>query len=313
MKFIKILKVVILTLASLIVVFRSYEYLELLNFAPFSQAIPVWWHSKVIRPFCNCSSSHIEYILVEKVSARTPKDEDLLVINMIKEEKSSSLITTRTTTTSNDTSTTKIKTYLFNLTLTQAKQFTKTCDMFNVLRRGLNQKIISYSFYGRNPKYSRNLEGIVEIMRLKYSAFTARVHYDSSIDLRMRCRMECLYPDVMDFCDMNAFSTSVSDEILVEETDSVEGERADKKRRRRANVLDMTHMHKMMWRFLPVGDSFVDVFMSRDTDSFFTDREVDAVNAWLNSNKPVHIMRGQVLFVSFFFIFFIFRYMIRIS
>ena len=47
-----------------------------------------------------------------------------------------------------------------------------------------------------------------------------------------------------------------------------------------------------MWRWFPIGDRFVDLWSSRDTDSMIHQREVDAVDAWLQSDKLVHIMRG---------------------
>ena len=49
-----------------------------------------------------------------------------------------------------------------------------------------------------------------------------------------------------------------------------------------------------MWRWFPIGDSFVDVFSSRDTDSYIIQREIDSVNAWLESDKVGHIMRGSL-------------------
>lgn len=224
--------------------------------------------TKILKPFCNCSSFESESILIERFLPKTPIEEDILVFNKILEK----IIDNQTSVLS--------KTYLFNLTVTEAKKFTKTCDLYNVLRRGLNQKIISYSLYGKNPKYSQNLEGIVEIIREKYKGYTARVHYDSSVNETIRCHLECEYPDVIDFCNMNRFSTDLN-QIF---------DRPDK-------LISMEYIHKMKWRFLPVGDSFVDVFMSRDTDSFFTDREVDAVNAWLNTNMSGHIMRGNLRLV----------------
>jgi hypothetical protein len=36
-------------------------------------------------------------------------------------------------------------------------------------------------------------------------------------------------------------------------------------------------MHKMSWRWLPIGDNFVDYFMSRDTDAWINDREYESV------------------------------------
>ena len=51
----------------------------------------------------------------------------------------------------------------------------------------------------------------------------------------------------------------------------------------------------MMWRWFPIGDRLVDVFMSRDADSLIIQREIDSVNVWLESNRTGHIMRGFVL------------------
>lgn len=50
---------------------------------------------------------------------------------------------------------------------------------------------------------------------------------------------------------------------------------------------------RTIWRFLPVGDTFTDAFISRDTDSYLLQREGDAVKAWLESNKAGHIMRDN--------------------
>ena len=49
----------------------------------------------------------------------------------------------------------------------------------------------------------------------------------------------------------------------------------------------------MMWRFLPASDPSVDIFMSRDSDSRYTEREVKLVNEWLNSDKDFHIIRDH--------------------
>ena len=52
-------------------------------------------------------------------------------------------------------------------------------------------------------------------------------------------------------------------------------------------------MIKTFWRWFPIGESFVDTFISRDSDSCLTERETDAVNEWLNSSQVFHIMRGN--------------------
>ncbi len=49
----------------------------------------------------------------------------------------------------------------------------------------------------------------------------------------------------------------------------------------------------MTWRYLPLGDSFVEFMASRDIDSSLIEREIDSVNVWLNSNTLFHVMRGN--------------------
>lgn len=49
----------------------------------------------------------------------------------------------------------------------------------------------------------------------------------------------------------------------------------------------------MFWRFLPAWDKNIDVMISRDCDSRFSERERDAVNEWLLSDKDFHIMRDH--------------------
>ena len=49
----------------------------------------------------------------------------------------------------------------------------------------------------------------------------------------------------------------------------------------------------MTWRYLSLGDSFVDFMASRDIDSSLIEREIDSVNVWLNSNTLFHVMRGN--------------------
>lgn len=54
-------------------------------------------------------------------------------------------------------------------------------------------------------------------------------------------------------------------------------------------------MHGMTWRWLPIGDSFVDFVASRDTDAWISKRELDSVKVWMESNTVFHVMRGNKL------------------
>jgi hypothetical protein len=112
-----------------------------------------------------------------------------------------------------------------------------------------------------------------------YPEWIMRVHYDSSIDKSIICEIECQKDpktgqllDNADFCDIN--------NLHLEST-------SQKK------TLDAFYIHAMAWRWFPIGDSFVDIFSSRDTDSYILEREVDSVNVWLKSTQIAHIMRDN--------------------
>ena len=51
--------------------------------------------------------------------------------------------------------------------------------------------------------------------------------------------------------------------------------------------------HGMFWRFWAAEDETTNIFLSRDCDSRITEREVTAVNEWLNSDKDFHTMRDH--------------------
>lgn len=49
----------------------------------------------------------------------------------------------------------------------------------------------------------------------------------------------------------------------------------------------------MYWRFLAAGDPEVDVMISRDVDTVILEREVRAVEEWIASGSPLHILRDH--------------------
>lgn len=49
----------------------------------------------------------------------------------------------------------------------------------------------------------------------------------------------------------------------------------------------------MFWRFLPASEESVEVLIVRDTDSRLNVREKHAVDEWLQSGKPFHLMRDH--------------------
>ncbi len=146
--------------------------------------------------------------------------------------------------------------------------FHVTCDMYKTLSRGPNQKVVSFSLYGQDPYYNGQVRLNIQRIKEFYPEWTARIYHDDSINMSMVCDLECSESHV-DFCDVS-----------------------------RLPGLDVGHILPMTWRFLLIGDWFVDVFVSRDMDSCVFEREVDAVKVWLSENTLFHVMRGMSLLVE---------------
>jgi hypothetical protein len=165
-------------------------------------------------------------------------------------------------------------------TLTDLDRLTFTCDVYNTFKRPggdkSGTKVIAFSLYGSDPKYSKDLEVIARAVKKLYPGWLMRVYHDRTVSPETKCQLECLKADDsdeflgnVDLCDITAIPHSDL-----------------------RSSWNASFMHAMNWRFLPVGDSFVEAFMSRDTDSMITEREIGSVNVWLGSNQPGHIMRG---------------------
>lgn len=142
-----------------------------------------------------------------------------------------------------------------------------TCDWYNALRRGQGVKVLSFSLYGKNSFYYYLIRDIAELAKQLYPSWIIRVHHDNSIDMKLKCELEC-HTDNLDFCNVEKLPYDLY------------------------NLWSASYMHGMSWRWLPIGDSFVSYFSSRDSDSPITQREVDSVNVWLQSSTKFHIMRG---------------------
>jgi hypothetical protein len=138
----------------------------------------------------------------------------------------------------------------------------------------MNQKIIAYSLYGQNRLYYQYLTNITKLIKTLYPGWIIRIYHDNSIHKSFICKLECLPFSNVDFCDISQLPLIKNSTLLKYKQ-------------------EMSDLHSMMWRWLPIGDSFVDLFISRDTDSLIIKREVDSVQVWLNSSKTAHIMRDH--------------------
>jgi hypothetical protein len=167
-----------------------------------------------------------------------------------------------------------IKKFYYSLSNFEYENAKITCDRYSVLRRGRNQKVISYSLFGTNKFYYEKLKEITKEAKKVYPDWLIRIYYDYSIDKSIICDIECENYDNSDFCNINQLNRN-----LIDNNDE--------------SLLNANYIHKMMWRYFPLADDFVDLASFRDTDSFIIQREIDSVNVWLNSDKIGHIMRDH--------------------
>ena len=169
----------------------------------------------------------------------------------------------------------------YDVDMEKVKLESITCDLYNVLRRGPQQKIIGISLYGTDDRYYKSLKLIARQAAKHYPEWIMRIYYDNSIIKSAICEIECLREnedekskllDNVDFCNINNIPNDLP-----------------------SKTWSCDYTHSMKWRWLPIGDPFVDVFISRDSDSWFHDREYEAVKVWLKSEYLFHIMRGTVI------------------
>ena len=145
------------------------------------------------------------------------------------------------------------------------------------LKRGVGQRVISLSLYNTSKeaekfkkKYFKGVVRNLRSLKFFYPGFVVRLYASRSLPyLEYLCRLSCYeFKDIFDLC--------IIDNLKIGPID------------------DLNRMFPMIWRFLPTLDPQVDIVLSRDLDSKFSEREVAAVNEWLNnSTKSFHVMRDH--------------------
>lgn len=118
------------------------------------------------------------------------------------------------------------------------------------------KKIICYSLWGSDPKYTigaiRNAEQIKEV----YPGWIARFYCGTSVPEDIISKLLSLGAQI---------------KLMPEKGD----------------------WSGMFWRFEAIAEPDVEVMLSRDTDSRLTKREALAVNHWLRTDKLFHVMRDH--------------------
>jgi len=120
----------------------------------------------------------------------------------------------------------------------------------------MNKKIISFSIWGSNPKYTVAAIENAKLQKTIYPEWTCRFYVDDTVP-----------KDVI-----NSLLELNSEIVYMPRSDGNYG---------------------LFWRFEPLKDLTIERFIVRDTDSRLNIREATAVKEWEKSNLEFHIMRDN--------------------
>jgi len=119
------------------------------------------------------------------------------------------------------------------------------------------KKIVSFCLFGNNPLYCVGMIENLKLMNEIYPEWIARVYYSNDVPHQ--------YID-----NAKKYNCEL---VLKERNSGYDG---------------------TLWRFLPLLDNDVELWISRDCDSRINYREKAAVDEWINSDKCLHIMRDSI-------------------
>jgi hypothetical protein len=126
----------------------------------------------------------------------------------------------------------------------------------------MSKNIISYSLWGEKEMYWFGALRNIELAAKYFPGWICRFYIDKNSKKEL-------------------IDTIIGDNVEVILVDSVE-------------ATDNSYFnHGMFWRFSASEDPEVNIFLSRDCDSRLSEREVSAINKWLESDKDFHIMRDH--------------------
>lgn len=130
----------------------------------------------------------------------------------------------------------------------------------------MTNNIVVYSLWGDHPMYWIGALRNIELVKKYFPTWICRFYIDDSCKKEL---IESIKGDNVEVILMK--SNSYNYKNLSQRFDS-EG---------------------LFWRFLPLMDESVNIILSRDCDSRISDREVVAINEWIESDKDFHIMRDH--------------------
>ncbi|ODM92943.1 hypothetical protein Ocin01_13742 [Orchesella cincta] len=148
------------------------------------------------------------------------------------------------------------------------------CSKESTAYGGSHQRVVSYSLFRSSETAELSTWGVKEVekglldnlmtMRRHFPGWILRVYSNLEMD-GLFCSLRCQNPDFF-WCDIRNIPEN-------------------------GNLSEMDYR---TWRFLPLGDPTVDVFLSRDLDSVLSARDAAAVKDWLeNTTKAFHVFRDR--------------------
>lgn len=125
-----------------------------------------------------------------------------------------------------------------------------------------DQKIISFSLWGDNPKYTIGAIKNAQLSPIIYPGWICRFYVAQTVPSDIIAQL--LKYDHVEVVKLNC----------------------------------QQDWEASLWRFYPADETNVSIMICRDTDSRLNLREKAAVEAWIKSDLPVHIMRDHPLHFS---------------
>lgn len=122
------------------------------------------------------------------------------------------------------------------------------------------KKVISFSLWGDNPKYTNGAIQNAALAMEIYPGWICRYYHDLSVP-------KLVIDQLKSFSNVELIEMSKPEQIWM----------------------------GSFWRFYALGDSSVDITICRDVDSMLTYREKSAVDQFIKSELPFHIIRDYPL------------------
>jgi len=154
-----------------------------------------------------------------------------------------------------------------------------TCDLYNALRRGPSQRILSYSFPDEKEltKSEKNhIKSIIEVSKNVLPKWTIRVYHRNTISQSAACELQCFKKynapfDNIDFCDINKLPFNFHE------------------------YYNLNHTLQFFRDWLALADDFVDATVGRDLYADLTSNELYEINKWMNSKTLFQVYSNQLV------------------